>query len=207
MKWVKRILLILSIVAVVAGAIWVMDWLGIFKVKRILASVPIVNKFVTVDQKVYSKVDSTVYKGASNKAVSGLEQVMQRENDGLKLQNDNLKKQVAQLQKAQQDWTTKRVALEQQIASQNAAAASAQASAQASGQTSTQKASPQEEKFIQLAKYYAEMKPKDAVNTMNLLSDNVVLGILTKLDSDQAAKILSAMEPKRAATLVDILAK
>lgn len=206
MKWVKRILLIVSILAVVAGAIWTMDWLGIFKVKRILASIPIINNFVTVDQKVYSKVYTKGDKSGSQ-PVSGLEQVLQRENEGLKQQNDNLKKQVAQAQKAQQDWTAKRVALEQQIASQKAGQAATQTSAQGTTQGTTQQPSTPEDKFKQLAKYYAEMKPKDAVNTMNLLPDNIVLGILTKLDSDQTAKILAAMDPKKAATLVAQMAQ
>ncbi|HEX3031765.1 MAG TPA: hypothetical protein VHS59_05915 [Bacillota bacterium] len=198
MKWVKRILLILSILGVLAGTVWVLDWLGVFKVKRVLATLPVVSKFVTVEGTVYTKVNSSVYKGAT-KAISGLEEVLQRENDGLRAQKDRLQKQVAQLQKAEKDWTARRVALEQQIASLTAS--------QAKQETPEEPTVTQEDKYKQLAKYYAEMKPKEAVAIMDLLSDEVVLGILTQLESDQTAKILAAMEPKRAAGLVDNLAQ
>ncbi|NPV92048.1 MAG: hypothetical protein HPY50_14880 [Firmicutes bacterium] len=55
--------------------------------------------------------------------------------------------------------------------------------------------------FKQLAAYFSEMKPANAVAIMDKMDDDTVLGILRLLESDKVAKILAAMPPERAAAL------
>ena len=55
--------------------------------------------------------------------------------------------------------------------------------------------------FKQLAAYFSEMKPANAVAIMDKMDDDTVLGILRLLDSDKTAKILAAMPPERAAAI------
>lgn len=57
----------------------------------------------------------------------------------------------------------------------------------------------------QLAAYYKEMKPDAVVKIMDNLDDATVLTVLPLLDNEQTGKILSLMEPQRAALLTKIL--
>jgi len=57
----------------------------------------------------------------------------------------------------------------------------------------------------QMAAYYSEMKPDAVVKIMNNLDDNTVMAVLPLLDKEQVAKILALMEPQRAALLTQLL--
>ncbi|HID11072.1 MAG TPA: hypothetical protein EYP17_07205 [Candidatus Latescibacteria bacterium] len=55
--------------------------------------------------------------------------------------------------------------------------------------------------FFKLAKLYGVMRPQDAASTLSKLDNDVVVGILLKMEERRAAKVLAAMGPDRAADL------
>jgi len=57
----------------------------------------------------------------------------------------------------------------------------------------------------QLASFYKEMKPEAVARIMENMDDNTVLLVLPLLDKEQSGKILSLLDPQRAALLTQIL--
>ncbi len=52
-----------------------------------------------------------------------------------------------------------------------------------------------------LAKLYSEMQPAQAADVFTNLSDDIVVNILKRMDGEKAAKIISLMDPRRAADI------
>ncbi|MCD6420072.1 MAG: hypothetical protein J7L41_05110 [Synergistetes bacterium] len=52
-----------------------------------------------------------------------------------------------------------------------------------------------------LAKLYSEMQPGEAADVFTNLSDDIVVNILKRMDGEKAAKIISLMDPRRAADI------
>ncbi|MGI5880141.1 MAG: MotE family protein [Syntrophomonadaceae bacterium] len=61
--------------------------------------------------------------------------------------------------------------------------------------------SSQQEAYRDLAKYYAEMKAKDAAQILSRLKDEDIIGILGELEPDQGAEILQNFDTNRAAVI------
>ncbi len=57
------------------------------------------------------------------------------------------------------------------------------------------------------ARLYGNMKPEEAIPILNQLDDVTVLAIFSKMEEDQVAKLLAAMEAKRAAALTQSMLK
>lgn len=186
-KWTKRVLLVISILAVLAGTVYALDWLGVFKVQKLLTKIPGGTKLTGL----VNKEPAAPKTGKTPDPDSRL----QEENRQLKAQIANLQKQLAALKSEKESMVRKQSELEQKLLSQ------ADTGGKAAGQNDT----GPESSFKQLAKYYAEMKPKQAVAIMDKLDDETVIGILINLENDQTAKILATMDPKRAARLVNKL--
>ena len=55
--------------------------------------------------------------------------------------------------------------------------------------------------FVKLARLYSVMRPQEAASALSKLDDDVVIGILSKMEERKAARILAAMGPDRAADL------
>lgn len=60
-----------------------------------------------------------------------------------------------------------------------------------------------EDKYKDLAKYFAPMKAKDAAKIMQQkqMDDDTIIGVLQYMDKDAAAKILALLDPSKAATI------
>lgn len=63
--------------------------------------------------------------------------------------------------------------------------------------------SSKEDKYKELAKYYEAMKPKDAAKILEQkqIDDDTIIGILRHMDKETAGKIMSLLDPARAAVL------
>lgn len=61
--------------------------------------------------------------------------------------------------------------------------------------------------FKDMARYYGQMKPATAAAIIDKQDDQTVIGILQELPEDQAARILAALKPERAAALVNQMIK
>jgi flagellar motility protein MotE (MotC chaperone) len=188
--------------AVLAGAVYALDWLGIFKFKTLLAEIPGGDKIIAFTSKgTAGEVKSPQQNGVqpnNSKSVdsSSVDSKLQLENQQLKAQIKDYQKQLETLKVENKAHLQRQQELEQKILNQ----------AETVAKEGDQATTGPETAFKQLAKYYAEMKPKEAVAIMDMLDDDTVIGILINLESDQTAKILATMEPKRAARLVNKLA-
>lgn len=188
------ITLVLGIIlAVGAGVLWFLDLMAVISLKDTLGSVPIVNKMVYQPE------------GERNKIKKPLpldKTPAEKENERLKKETENLLMQINQMKK---DYG--QLAKQLEVANKEKQTLAAEKESLSSTLESLQEASGEEEastlSYRKLAGYYAEMKPQAAVNIMNNLSDEVIIGILQYLEDDQVAKILSAMTPERAAELVN----
>jgi len=60
-------------------------------------------------------------------------------------------------------------------------------------------------KATELANYYGNMKPDEAVRIFENLDDETVIMILRKMQTDTVGKVLAAMEPIRAAKITRVL--
>lgn len=203
-KWGKRVLFLISILAVLAGTVYALDWLGVFKVQKLLVKIPGGAKLTELVSKETAPQDKQKGFPAGTPGNSRLSDTktgkspdsdskLQEENRQLKAQVAGLQKQLAALKSEKEAMVQKQLELEQKLLSQ------ADTKDKAAAQSST------ESSFKQLARYYAEMKPKEAVAIMDKLDDETVIGILINLENDQTAKILATMDPKRAARLVNKL--
>lgn len=201
-KWIKRLSLLIAILAVLAGAVYALDWLGIFKFKTLLVKIPGGDKIIAFTSKgTAGEVKSPKQNGVqpnSSKPVdsSTVGSKLQLENQQLKAQIKDFQKQLETLKVENKAQLQKQQELEQKILSQTETVV----------KEGDQTTKGPETAFKQLAKYYAEMKPKEAVAIIDKLDDDTVIGILINLESDQTAKILATMDPKRAARLVNKLA-
>ena len=201
-KWIKRLLLLIAILAVLAGAVYALNWLGIFKFKTWLVKIPGGDKIIAYTSKgTAGEVKSPKLNGDqpnSSKPVdsSTVGSKLQLENQQLKAQIKGFQTQLETLKVENKAQLQKQQELEQKILSQTETVVKA-------GDQTTKGS---DTAYKQLAKYYAEMKPKEAVAIIDKLDDDTVIGILINLESDQAAKILATMDPKRAARLVNKLA-
>ena len=63
----------------------------------------------------------------------------------------------------------------------------------------------EKKRISKLARLYGEMKPKEAVDILDKLDDNMVVAILQKMEEPQMSKILTTFDSDRSAQLTKIL--
>lgn len=179
------ILIIICFLGLVGGGVWALDYLAVIDTGKTVEKIPVVGQYFAEEQ------------GENPEGTTDETPVdpLQEENEKLAAEIVNLKKTVGELeqqvelQKMENDGLLEeRDEFEKSLASMKQSLQENEASKQS---------------YQQLAKYYGAMKPVSAVKIMNNLSDEVVIGILQFMEDDQVAKILSAMDPVRAAELVD----
>jgi len=120
----------------------------------------------------------------SSETISTLKTMLAEKNDSLAAKEDSicqLSAAVAQLQKKNSDANNVITQLQQQVDSWNS------------------------ERRKELASSYNDMDPAVAAKIMKNLSDKDVLFVLASVQKKQAAKILGALDPVRAAKLMTIL--
>ncbi|NLC08044.1 MAG: hypothetical protein GX755_08805 [Syntrophomonadaceae bacterium] len=171
-------LVVLSLLIVVAGLLAGAQLAGWIDLRQLAVQIPGVERFTSS-----SGIDSTP-------VVSGVS-LMEKENLELKRkiqeQEDLLQGIIGEKQALEQN----KLALEQKIQDLEKKVAL----------LSSEQSAEKNVDYQQLADYYAEMKPAAVVAIMDNLDDETVLGILKEMEFDQVAKILTAMQPERAARL------
>ena len=63
----------------------------------------------------------------------------------------------------------------------------------------------EKKRISKLARLYGQMKPKEAVDILDKLDDNMVVAILQKMEEPQMSKILTTFDSDRSAQLTKIL--
>ena len=186
-KILSRIILAILILGIIAGAVWVLDWLAVIDVSNTARKIPVIGKMVPADKETDKNKDQAQKKAQLNP--------LEEENKKLKADIEKLKGQAGKLQKELETVNKeKQTLLTERENLKNTLDTLKNAQAQQEGTKLS---------YQKLAQYYAEMKPDAAVGIMNNLSDEVIVGILQYLENDQVAKILSAMDPERAAEIVE----
>jgi len=184
-----RTSLILVPLLVISGTVYLLDWLGVIKVSRYAAKVPVVGKWVYQDKDV-KKTNA------------------KPKPDPLLMENKKLLGQIKELETKLTELSAKskmdKAAQERQKRQLEEEILNLKEAAQAAEETKKEKAI-KDAGYDKLALYYGQMKPKNAVAIMDKLDVQTVIGILDRLDEEQAAKILSAMDPERAAKIVKLM--
>ena len=68
-----------------------------------------------------------------------------------------------------------------------------------------QREAAEQKRLSKIARLYNEMKPQDAAEALDVLSDDLAVAILQKMDEGSAAKVLAEFEPSKAARLTQLL--
>jgi len=63
----------------------------------------------------------------------------------------------------------------------------------------------EKKRVSKLARLYGQMKPQEAAQAMDALSNEVTVAILQRMDESQAAKVLAAFDAEKAASLTQII--
>ena len=63
----------------------------------------------------------------------------------------------------------------------------------------------EKKRISKLARLYGQMKPKEAVDILDKLDDNMVVAILQKMEESQMSKLLTTFDSERSAQLTKIL--
>lgn len=163
---------VLCLVAVIIGGLWAANAAGFIQLKDYAKKIPLVSTFFK----------DPVPEENNIPTISPVEQ----ENQDLRSQIKTLEERILALEGEKVKYLEQISQMQQETSALNSYKADT-------------------EKFIdnskQLAEYYKKMKPEAAVSIMNNLDDSTVLAILLLLDKEQASKILSLMDPQRAALL------
>lgn len=192
---VKRVLSIVLMVilslGLLAGTLWVLDFLAVFNVYKTAQQIPVAGKLLP------PRAKDNLSKPLVEKSP------LEEEIDKLKKENQTLQNQINTLQK-----DTGELQKKLEIANQEKKIITDTKNALQATFDNLQSQIKEQQKtptinYDSLGNYYGEMKPDAAVKIMDNLTDDVVIGILRKLENDQVAKILSAMDSDRAAKLTD----
>jgi flagellar motility protein MotE (MotC chaperone) len=199
MQGLKKILIIFLIIVLVigllGGILWVLDFFAVIKVYDYVYentyTLPVVGKRLPLREK-----DKLIM--SMKKVKSPQEQETDKFKDDIKKLNEEIVKA-----KNKQAETAKQLEVlnkeKQVLLEEKDSLKSALDTLQASNQQQT----AAKLSYEKLALYFAEMKPTDAVKIMNNLTDEVNIGILQKLENEQVAKILSTMDPVKAAVITE----
>lgn len=188
-KVLSSLLIIIFSLGLIAGAVWALDFFAVISVRKIAGNIPVVNRYISpgkVKDKKNPLENNPLYKE---------NELLKEKNKQLAAEKDRLNKEIGDLQKKIEVAGQEKQALLEARNNLQAALDSLQAT--------EDEASAADLNYEKLANYYAEMKPADAVKIMANLTDEVNIGILQKLEDEQVAKILSAMDPVKAAEIVD----
>lgn len=196
LRLVKRVLSIALIVIIclglIGGTLWVLDYFAITNVYKTESKLPVVTMILSEIEK--KKTEKQIERQEKSPPEDPYNK-LKADNRKLTEEIDKLKKGSGELEKKLEIVNAEKKGL---IDTQNNLQAALDSIQSSKNQAQTAKLS-----YEQLAKYYAEMEADAAVKIMDNLTDEVNIGILQNLEDDQVAKILSAMDPTKAANLVD----
>lgn len=177
--------ILIFILLVVSAAAFLLDYLSILPVSGTLQKVPVVGKLA-------AKKDEPAAKSAAEmveEAVAEAKKSAAGEIERYKKKIGELEQQIANTSKEKELLEAKSKGLQTKVDELQA------------WKNEQQQAVKTD--FSKLAKYYGEMKPAKAAEIMKNQSDEMNVGILQNMEDDQVARILSAMDPVKAADLVE----
>jgi len=175
----RKVIKIIIPLVLIAGIVYALDWFAVIDVNGMARKIPVVGKLIPESK--------SAVKPASKTASQAQENPLEKENKQLKEQVGKLNNEVKKLNENNNSLKNKQEEYKNII--KNLEDAKKENAANAAG-------------YKELAAYYADMKPAAAVQIMDNLDDDTVIGILLNLEDEQAGKILAAMDPKRAAQIV-----
>jgi len=187
-KVLAAVSIIIIVLGLTAGIVWVLDRFAVIDAYGIAKKVPVAGKLLPE-----KKADDKNSKPAAKP------NPLEEENRKLADDINRLKEDIGKLEKQVETANTEKNILQEEKDSLKTA-------------LETLRSLQEEQEGAQIsyesiAKYYAEMKPDAAVKIMNNLSEEVNIGILQYLEDEQVAAILSAMDPVKAADLVDKMSR
>ena len=177
--------ILIFILLVVSAAAFLLDYISILPVSGTLQKVPVVGKLA-------AKKDEPAAKSAAEmveEAVAEAKKSAAGEIERYKKKIGELEQQIANTSKEKELLEAKSKGLQTKVDELQA------------WKNEQQQAVKTD--FSKLAKYYGEMKPAKAAEIMKNQSDEMNVGILQNMEDDQVARILSAMDPVKAADLVE----
>lgn len=168
-------LVLLCMIAVLGGGLWAAQTAGLIDIKQYLAHLPFLKQ---------SEGNAPV--SPSVPVVSPIEK-----------ENLDLRTALQDMEKKGLTWESEKTALLKQIEDMQ----------QELVQLRAYKENKEKEVLNaqDLALYYREMKPEAVVQVMEKLDDSTIMLILPFLEKEQVGKILSLMDPQRAALLTQLL--
>ena len=183
MKKIKKLLIILLSLAILAGAFYMLIYFNVIKTPAFL-----------------DRIKETASSGISKANAV----ILQKELKKVKEENDILKKSVTAknhelevLQKKLADMELLREAAEQDIQNYQAQIIELNDKLSASVEGDSSKRVT----YKEMAKYYNAMNTKDAAEILSKLSDEDVIGIISAMDTDTAAEVLQKMSRDKAAAV------
>lgn len=182
------VIVILSL-GLITGMIWALDFFAVINVSGTAQKIPVIGKIFPEKDK--SKIKKPVIADPAQEE----NKILRTDKEKLNAEISELKKSIGDLEKKIEVVNSEKQTLLDTKNNLQAALDSLEASKDREASAAVN--------FEKLSGYYAEMKPEVAVKIMVNLSDEFNIGILQNLEDDQVAKILSAMDPAKAATLVD----
>lgn len=171
-------IVLLCLIAVLAGGLWAASTVGLIDFRDLIAKLPYASKIIkegAPDEKSPQPVIVSPIE-KENKELRAKIRELETQTAGFEGEKTKLLQQVETMQK--ELISLRKYKTENENRALNA---------------------------VQLAAYYQEMKAEAVVKVMNNLDDYTVIMILPLLEKDHTAKILSLMEPQRAALLTQLL--
>lgn len=171
----KIIIASLLLISLIVAGIFAANAAGVIDIKAAAANIPVINRVIGVSSD-----------KENNIPVSPIEE-----------ENKTLRGKVSELEKKITELEAEKVrALEQVAQSQQEL-------------TELRAYKTEKENMVvnakEIAAYYSQMKPEAVAKIMNTLDDETVITILPLLNKDQSGKILSLIEPQRAALLTRLM--
>lgn len=185
--------IIIMILLGISALMFALNYLDIFPVTGMMQNVPVVGELAVKRDKTGGEksTDELIKEAEAEVKKASLREIEQykRDIERYKKKVSEIEQQVSVISKEKKLLETRNMSLQTKVDGLEALQKEQELAAKPD--------------FPKLAQYYSGMKPAAAVKIMDNLTVEMNVGILQNLEGDQVAKILSAMDPKKAAVLVE----
>lgn len=172
----KMLLALFLILIIVAGTGYLLIYVDIIETPAVVKKIPLLNRILPQEEATEVVANNVAHE--PKKAQDLEDKIKELEN-----QLKQTEKKFKSAEKKEAEASEQIVMLNEQLLN------------------SQTRQSSQQEAYRDLAKYYAEMKAKDAAQILSRLKDEDVIGILGELEPDQGAEILQNFDADRAAAI------
>lgn len=180
MKGLKGALLALIILAIMSGAVYMLMVMDVIPSPAFVENIPVLGERLASDQVKLSPEEQL----KRDKAQMS-EELVQRETEFKKLEATlaETRKLLNNAEKSNKELQTEIKSLTEQLE-----------------QLKTRQSS-QQSAYQDMARYFTEMKAKDAADLLSRQKDQDIIGILQQMQASQAAEILQNMDREKAAAI------